>query len=352
MAFVIPRSYGDVWDPFHSKEQMLNMWKSFADTHQIPYRSVGKTYEGNDILMFKLGNPNGGRVLWDAYLHGNEDYGAEILYMLLEWLFSGDPRAERILERNHILFIPVVNVDARHWAGTHERGNSHFYSESPRYGVDLNRNFRTGWRHQGLYSDTYSGPSPASEPETQVLRAVFDSYRPSFYVNLHSGAGPYAAYYRGGNTELTQEAITRVNEIGFEMGVTPYSTRGFGSSGFAIGDAGREFGASAWLIEVKTGWSHTDDDWNRLENVFFPKNLILFISMCEICESDISASIARADVNNDGIIDILDLTIVSLSYGAFEGEPDYSQEADMTEDGVVDIRDVSTVARYVGRAVP
>jgi len=54
------------------------------------------------------------------------------------------------------------------------------------------------------------------------------------------------------------------------------------------------------------------------------------------------------DVNWDGIVNVTDLTIVSLAYGSFEGEPDYISIADINEDGIVDMKDLSTVARHLG----
>ncbi len=55
------------------------------------------------------------------------------------------------------------------------------------------------------------------------------------------------------------------------------------------------------------------------------------------------------DVNDDGIVNIFDLTIVSLSYGCFQGEPGYNPDADLNEDGIVDMRDLVIVARNLGR---
>lgn len=54
------------------------------------------------------------------------------------------------------------------------------------------------------------------------------------------------------------------------------------------------------------------------------------------------------DVNGDGIVNVLDLTIVSLSYGLFKGEPGYNPEADLNEDGIVDMRDLVIVAYHLG----
>jgi plastocyanin len=55
------------------------------------------------------------------------------------------------------------------------------------------------------------------------------------------------------------------------------------------------------------------------------------------------------DVNDDGIVNVKDLTIVSLAFGSFQGEPDYNPAADLNEDGIVDMRDLSKVARNLGK---
>ena len=54
------------------------------------------------------------------------------------------------------------------------------------------------------------------------------------------------------------------------------------------------------------------------------------------------------DVNGDGVVDILDLSLVGWSYGSFEGEPEYNPDADLNEDGIVDIGDISIVCMNYG----
>jgi len=54
------------------------------------------------------------------------------------------------------------------------------------------------------------------------------------------------------------------------------------------------------------------------------------------------------DVNEDGVVDVIDLTRVSLAYGFFEDEPGYNPEADINTDGLVDMRDLSMVAMNLG----
>lgn len=56
----------------------MQLWNQCVEAD---YETIGKTYLGNDIWMFKAGNPNGGHVLLDSEMHGNENKGSEILYL-------------------------------------------------------------------------------------------------------------------------------------------------------------------------------------------------------------------------------------------------------------------------------
>lgn len=55
------------------------------------------------------------------------------------------------------------------------------------------------------------------------------------------------------------------------------------------------------------------------------------------------------DVNGDGAVDVTDLSIVSMAYGYFEGEPGYDPNADLDHDGLVDMRDLVIVASNLGK---
>jgi hypothetical protein len=54
------------------------------------------------------------------------------------------------------------------------------------------------------------------------------------------------------------------------------------------------------------------------------------------------------DLNEDGVVDILDLSIIGMSYGAREGTPRYNPAADMNKDGRVDARDLALVSLNYG----
>ena len=60
------------------------------------------------------------------------------------------------------------------------------------------------------------------------------------------------------------------------MGVTIPTFGSAGSTGYAIGDAGSEFGANAWLWEVDTGFNHETADYDRVLANVFPQFKVAF----------------------------------------------------------------------------
>ena len=278
LSVMIPRVQSGVFDPFHTKDEKTAMWKELWSSHPgTEYFSVGKYYDGSEMLMFVAGNRTGGRVLWDAEMHGNEDKGGEILFLLAQWLLeSNDSVARSILEQNYVMFLPMVNNQA-------VRGNNDTSISS--FGVDLNRNFEVGWQKSNPADDTYSGPNPLSEPETRVMRSIFAAYQPTFYVNLHCGAGPYAAFYKGGDVDLSESVKNRTSQICEESGIVPYRTSSFGSNGYSIGDAAQLGVQSTWLIETvgeATAWRHLPENYDELVNTYYPKCRAIFVAMCEL----------------------------------------------------------------------
>jgi hypothetical protein len=233
----------------------------------MTYETIGKTVLGNDIIMFKIGNPNEGKVLFDGAMHGIETLGSELLYFYAKWLLtSNEPLAQHILSATYTMLIPALNVDKYN----RDRKNAN--------GVDLNRNFATNWDNSGSTnpdSDTYRGPSPLSEPESQTLIRVFITYTPHFYVNLHMWAGPYYAGSYYGNKTYYQILRNKINSLSRQHGVSPfYYTGQFRGAGFAISDASRT-GITSFLIELsETAMPYTDIEKNLLPR-FIPIAAVL-----------------------------------------------------------------------------
>jgi hypothetical protein len=51
--------------------------------------------------------------------------------------------------------------------------------------VDLNRNWTRNWKRQHRGTSQWSGPAPASEPETQAVRAFLAQVHPAAVISYH-----------------------------------------------------------------------------------------------------------------------------------------------------------------------
>jgi predicted deacylase len=120
--------------------------------------------------------------------------GATRTTLVLGSVHGDEPAGTRVVRRLRHLALPVgvdlwlvptANPDG---AAADVRTNAH--------AVDLNRNFPRYWRSAGAGTTTWSGPSPASEPETRalqsLLRAVDARTVLSFHQPLH-GVDSYRA---------------------------------------------------------------------------------------------------------------------------------------------------------------
>jgi len=81
--------------------------------------------------------------------------------MLTRW--KDDPLLEALKYNADYIIIPVVNP-----SGFDD------YTRKNRNGVDINRNFPEGWSQGTPEANTYGGPEPFSEPESNYIKQVFD----------------------------------------------------------------------------------------------------------------------------------------------------------------------------------
>ena len=169
--------------------QMTQRLKALAQKHPqlVRLEDVGDTVNkkkggtNHDIWAVHVGananRSNKTNYLMVGGIHARELAPVEILMKLMTLLTEGygkDPRITHILDNGNVTFLPMVNVDGRVMV---EEGSA--WQRKNAAGVDLNRNFDNHWNYQGLNvpsswlrgvtdpgSQIYSGPGPASEPET------------------------------------------------------------------------------------------------------------------------------------------------------------------------------------------
>ena len=259
------RSYDDLVEAF------MDLASDYPEL--VSYESIGLTVDEHEIMMFKIGNPIGDRIVFDGAIHGWENVGSEVLFLYARWLLtSGEPIAEDILGRSYTLLIPALNIDNYN----DSRKNSN--------GVDLNRNFAAGWDRSGSdvpSSEYYHGSSPVSEPESQALIRVFQNYRPKFYVTLHEG-GIYYAGSTYGNMTYYGEIVDKVNDFAQERDVKPYYYQGeFRGSGLSIGDAAN-MGIMSFINEL-----HDPHVQDNTETDVFPRFMAIAVVLGQECSVDI-----------------------------------------------------------------
>jgi protein MpaA len=145
---------------------------------------IGHSYRGREIYAYRFGPAAASsRFLVVGQMHGDELGGC---YVVRNHLFKlAPPRGVQFW------MVPTINPDGR---AAGRRTNAR--------GVDLNRNFATSdWQHHGRGTAYWSGPHPASEPETRAMQRFLTWLRPYTVVSMHQPLR--CVDFSGGDREVT-----------------------------------------------------------------------------------------------------------------------------------------------------
>jgi len=182
---------------FHNYAEMTKALDDLVAAHPKLMKkfSIGKSLQGREIWCVQINTSAAARENGDAntfsakagivYMgnhHAREHVSAEIPLMYLEYLaknYGVDRNLSDLIDKRDIYVIPMVNPDGVEFD---IKGDEYHYHrknmrENGTYkiGVDLNRNYGYKWGTGGASADpsdeTYRGPTPFSEPETQAIKA-------------------------------------------------------------------------------------------------------------------------------------------------------------------------------------
>lgn len=136
--------------------------------HVLEKRVIGHSVRGRPITAWHLENYAQGRhtgptVVLVSTMHGNE----RATHRILESLRDGPA-----LRGVDLWVVPVYNPDG---FAADDRHNAH--------GVDPNRNYPYAWAP--LTGNYYSGPKPASEPETRAMMGFLTDVDPDYVLSFH-----------------------------------------------------------------------------------------------------------------------------------------------------------------------
>ncbi len=216
----------------------FNVWRSYDESggirdqlyaaarnnpQLVKLEVLGHTGQGREIIAVKLtqgarGQQDGRRpaVLYSSTQHAREWISTEVNRRLMNHFIDGwranDREIRRLLQTTELWFVLVANPDGYQYTFDHERlwrknlrDNNGDGQTQVGDGVDPNRNFPNHWGYDEegsssiQSSDTYRGPAPLSEPETQAMVGLLDRIGFSFQVNYHSN-GQWLLYAEGWQT--------------------------------------------------------------------------------------------------------------------------------------------------------
>jgi protein MpaA len=132
----------------------------------VQTRVIGTSGEGRPITARLYGDPDGAvRLVVIGQMHGSEPGGRSVVADLAR---SAVPAGVALW------LVTSINPDG---AVAHTRANAR--------GVDLNRNFPTGWQASSRRTLYWSGPRAASEPETRAVMRFLTAVQPTAVLSLH-----------------------------------------------------------------------------------------------------------------------------------------------------------------------
>ncbi len=102
------------------------------------------------------------------------------------------------------------------------------------------------------------------------------------------------------------------------------------------------------------GWAHTSyDNSTSTETLNWIEvdDLEDHVKVAALTVMRVSPSFLSTDLNNDGTINILDISIVALAFGTKPGEDNWNEIADLNNDQIINILDISTIAMDFGKTV-
>lgn len=165
--------------------------------------TVGTSYEGRELKALRIYAGSDRPSIWfDSLTHAREWLSVATLMKIASHLIDDftDPNVEQLLQTYDFYILPVVNPDGYIYSRDSERlwrKSRNDNAGSSCMGTDLNRNFDQMWGNAGTSTspctDTYGGPSPASEPETQAVQQALSDRGSNLIVTFHFHT--YGHYY-------------------------------------------------------------------------------------------------------------------------------------------------------------
>jgi hypothetical protein len=131
----------------HHIEPILQKYKAIT---------IGKSVLEKPIYKLEFGAGKTKILMW-SQMHGNESTTTKGLFDFINFLHSNTNESERILSKFTFCILPMLNPDG-----------AELYTRENANGIDLNRDAQN-----------------LSQPESIILRNIFNEFQPDYCYNLH-----------------------------------------------------------------------------------------------------------------------------------------------------------------------
>jgi Zinc carboxypeptidase len=135
---------------------------------KLPTEIIGQSVLGKPIYKYTIGTGKTRIFMW-SQMHGNESTTTKALFDFFNVIHSDDEIGVKLLQEFMFCFLPMVNPDG-----------AELYTRENANKVDLNRD-----------------SVDLSQPESQLLRKVFEEFKPDFCYNLHDQRTIFGAGDKG-----------------------------------------------------------------------------------------------------------------------------------------------------------
>ncbi len=229
---------------YSSFMDVLNMVLDNEPSSSTQMIELGKSVLEIPIYGLTLGSGKHKILMW-SQMHGNESTTTRSLLMFVDWFLKSE-----LQSKFKLYIIPVLNPDGlSHW--TRENANN----------IDLNRDAQN-----------------LSQPESQLLRSVFDTFKPDYCFNLHDQrtiygipSGSHAVQCSflspaaNQNRDVTPARIKAMSIINHMVGsinenaISQIGRYGDGFNANCVGDTFQALGTPTILFEA----GQSDEDYYR-----------------------------------------------------------------------------------------
>ncbi|KAJ8728565.1 hypothetical protein PYW07_006261 [Mythimna separata] len=182
---------------YHQVDTFLELLAA-AHPETVTLVNAGKSFEGRDIKYIKISSTNFEDtrkpiVFMESLLHAREWITLPATLYAIHKLVIDVTEQDLVRDIDWII-LPIANPDG--YVHTHGEFRLWRKNRSTNYGplctgVDLNRNFDVFWGQASsniACSDTFHGAAPFSEPETAIIKTIYDQYssRIELFLDIHS----------------------------------------------------------------------------------------------------------------------------------------------------------------------